>query len=134
MKSTLCRDSSEAERQRLSEEKKGVSQGDICGPKEMDMQLPAAWQTVSEDKGNTYCAALKGPTGPEFKVYSPQTLAFEALKTGPLDVLRFLLKFQKVNYTSQDSAWGKDWSSQTLHNPQPLTYSRAQKHLSLFVS
>lgn len=68
MKSTLCRSCSEAERQRLGEENKEVSQGDIGGPGKMEIQLLVAPQTVPEDGGNTYIAALKGTTGLEFKV------------------------------------------------------------------
>lgn len=95
MKSTLCRSCSEAERQRLSEKNKEVPQGDIGGPEEMDI-VPS--ETVPEDGENTYSAALKGPTGLELKAFKP----FQALKTGPLDVLRFLLKKSlKVNYTFQ---------------------------------
>lgn len=68
MESTLCRSCSEAERQRLSEEDKEVSQGDIGGPEEINIELLVASQTVPEDGGNTYSAALKGTTGLEFKV------------------------------------------------------------------
>lgn len=68
VESTLCRSCSEAERQRLSEENKEVSQEDMGGPPGMDMQLLVASQTVPEDGGNACSAALKGHTGLEFKL------------------------------------------------------------------